>query len=62
MFGVTHVDHADSIGEPVANVSEAAIDHHLDAIAPAALVGATDKFHIPTGNGIHYKVSHDISS
>ena len=53
MLGIAHVDNGDAVGETMADIGVAAIDHHLNAVSAAALVGVAHKFDVPAGNGSH---------
>jgi len=53
IFGIADVDHGDAVGKPVTDIGEAAIDHHLHAVAATALVAMVDIFHIPVGDSSH---------
>src|SRR5262249_52157444 len=43
---VAHVDHAEALGEHVADIGEAALHHDLHAVGPAALVGVAEEPHV----------------
>src|SRR5262245_29904206 len=57
IFSIADVDHGDAVGKAVTDIGEAAIDHHLYAVAATALVAMTDIFHIPAGDSVHWTAS-----
>ncbi len=53
---VAHVGDHDASPHPCTNVCVAAINHHLDAVAAASLVGVADKFNVPRA----FRDDHDL--
>ena len=45
-LGVAYIDHAETLGEHVADIGVAAMHHDLHAVGPAALVGMADDAHV----------------
>ena len=43
---IAHVDHAEALGEHVADKGVALVDHHLHAVLSPALVGVADQLHV----------------
>ena len=45
-LGVAYIDHAETLGEHVADIGVAAMHHDLHAVGPAALVAMADNAHV----------------
>ena len=56
-LGVAYIDHAEALGEHVADIGIAAMHHDLHAVGPAALVGMADDAHVARVIGLR-QVAH----
>src|SRR5713101_5592164 len=50
---IAHVQDRDAVAEGVTDVSVAAMDHDLDAVTPAALIGVAYERDVARGDGVH---------
>ena len=55
---IAHVDDAEALREHVADIGEAALDHDLHAVRPAALVGISEQAHVAGVVGSGEVLSH----
>ena len=59
-LGIAHIDDAESFGEHVADVGEAAMHHDLYAVRSAALIAMGDEAHVARVVGFRQVCAHGL--
>ena len=56
---VAHVDDAEALGEHMAHIGEAALDHDLHAVGAPTLIGVAEQAHVAGVVGFGEVVTHE---